>query len=114
MKIAKNYRSPFSRRTADHLHHVTARDSDGNYLDPKYVVPLTVTEHAREHQSWTCDFADGRSGDPDFLRASRAATLWIRLGDHHEGGSVHIPSEFARQTGLLFQRLARRISKGSV
>jgi hypothetical protein len=104
---ADSYRCVFhSERPADHLHHVTGRDADGDYLDPLLVVPLAHRQHVVEHQAWNvAGIGDGAAGS-NVLRLRRVGHLLVRMGEHHGIGFVVLPASFVRQMGLMLHRVA--------
>lgn len=96
----------FLGRPADHLHHGTGRDADGDYLDPLLVVPLVARQHVVEHQGWNvAGIGDGVAGS-NFLRLRRIGYLLVRMGEHHGIGYVVLPASFVRQMGLMLHRVA--------
>jgi hypothetical protein len=107
VRRARDYSCVFTRRVAEHLHHVTGRRADGAYLDVDLVLPLVVVQHNREHQSWGPKFKDMVDGDPDVLRLMRLASLSIRLGEHHADGYVTLPAFFFVQLGQTLHAIAR-------
>ena len=101
---ARDHRCIFLGRAADHLHHVTGRDTDGVYLDPHFVVPLARGQHVLEHQCWAPLFDDHVAGDANVLRLRRTGHLLVRLSQHEGSRSVTLPGETILQLGLMLQQ----------
>ena len=111
MNRASDFMDPFNAQEAQELHHVTGRDSEGNYFDPQFVVALTVRQHNREHQSWAPAYRDTVPGDPDTLRLRRLANFLIRLGQQCAGDVVELRADFVVGIGLLLHRIAKEKEK---
>ncbi len=110
MKRAVDYRCPFCGQVADHLHHMTGRDAFGSYLDPGLRVPLTRRCHVVEHQTWRIGgMDDGVGGSPNSLRLLRSGLLLVRLGEHHEDGSVWLPASTVRELGRMQVDISRQL-----
>src|SRR5664280_2283809 len=107
MMRAKDWSCPFTGRKGDH--HMTGRSADGDYLDPDLVVPLVAEQHRLEHQSWDPSFADSVEGTPAVLCLRRIAHLFVRLGEHCEGGLVVLPATVVHQVGATLHRIADRL-----
>jgi hypothetical protein len=97
----------FFGRRADHLHHITGKDTEDNYLDPDFKAPVTKRAHSMEHAGWAGepDFSDGGDRDHNWLRLRRTSHFLIRLGQHH-GTFVVLPAFFVVQLGLMLARIA--------
>lgn len=104
---ARDWRCPFTGRPADHLHHPTGRDADGNYFDPSFVVPLVRAQHVAEHQVWERSGVGEREReDSTWLRLRRVALLLVRLADFHQNGTVTLPAASLGQLGTLLLDIA--------
>jgi hypothetical protein len=106
VKRAADHRSPFSGRRAEHLHHMTGTDADGAYFDPRLLLPLTLTEHVRTHQSWGSAWREGVNGNAEVLRLRRSSNELIRLGERHVGGVVVLPAETVLELGRMQRDIA--------
>ena len=106
MRPARERTDPFTGQKAHQLHHVMGRDDKGTYIAPQLVVPLTVTQHNREHQSWPGSYAEGASEVPTVLGLQRLANFLIRLGQQFSGGVVTLEAGFLLEAGLTLHQFA--------
>jgi hypothetical protein len=109
---AKDWRCLFTGRRAEELHHVTGRGPDGEYLDPDLLVPLTVRQHAVEHQTWTTYLiGEDACRSLPILRLLRAGLLLIRLSET-AADEIVLPAWFVLELGRFIQRMAREKESG--
>jgi hypothetical protein len=110
---ARDWKCPFTGRTADHLHHAFGRDALGEYFFPSVEVPLGQRLHVVQHQLWGIDgIADGTDADPVVLCLGRGGRLCVHLGEHHDDtATVELPAVFVREFGRALQQLANDIEE---
>ena len=114
MRRASDHLCVFCGRGADHLHHPSGRDADGNYLDPDLVVPLTRVHHDLEHVALNGTlFGDASPHSPDVLRLRRTAHLLLRLVDHIGTETIPLPMSFVGELALMLHRIARDLEEVS-
>jgi hypothetical protein len=111
---ARDWECPFRGYPADHLHHMTGRNTSGLYLDEWLVIPLVAPQHQVEHQLWNLlGIGDGALASENWLRLRRISALLVRLGECHRDGVVTFPAETVYQLGLTLNRIADDQGRGT-
>lgn len=114
MSKASDFLCVFVGRCADHLHHPTGRDAEGNYLDRDLLIPLARGQHDLEHVALNGTlFGDRSDLPPNVLRLRRTAHILLRLVDHHCTETVSLPVSFIGELALMLHRIARDLEESA-